>query len=87
MQVKNTEIPSQKELEREINQYLSRKYGDRVRVISAPFIQPKVEKKQEKSFVERILSKINFNLKPQELIAYLDQYVVKLEAILSISSI
>jgi len=80
MQVKNTEIPSQKELEREINQYLSRKYGDRVRVISAPFIQPKVEKKQEKSFVERILSKINFNLKPQELIAYLDQYVVKQEA-------
>ena len=80
MQVKNTEIPSQKELEREINEYLSRKYGDRVRVISAPFIQPKVEKKQEKSFAERILSKINFNLKPQELIAYLDQYVVKQEA-------
>ena len=80
MQAKNTEIPSQKELEREINEYLSRKYGDRVRVISAPFIQPKVEKKQEKSFAERILSKINFNLKPQELIAYLDQYVVKQEA-------
>jgi len=80
MRVKNTEIPSQKELEREINEYLSRKYGDRVRVISAPFIQPKVEKKQEKSFAERILSKINFNLKPQELIAYLDQYVVKQEA-------
>jgi len=80
MRVKNTEIPSQKELEREINQYLSRKYGDRVRVISAPFIQPKVEKKQEKSFAERILSKINFDLKPQELIAYLDQYVVKQEA-------
>ncbi len=80
MRVKNAEIPSQKELEREINEYLSRKYGDRVRVISAPFIQPKREKKQEKSFAERILSKINFNLKPQELIAYLDQYVVKQEA-------
>jgi len=80
MRVKNTEIPSQKELEREINEYLSRKYGDRVRVISAPFIQPKREKKQEKSFAERILSKINFDLKPQELIAYLDQYVVKQEA-------
>lgn len=80
MRVKNAEIPSQKELEREINEYLSRKYGDRVRVISAPFIQPKREKKQEKSFAERILSKINFDLKPQELIAYLDQYVVKQEA-------
>jgi endopeptidase Clp ATP-binding regulatory subunit ClpX len=77
MRVKNTDLPSQKDLEREINEYLTKKYGDKVRVISAPFLQTRKAKRDEKSINERLLSKINFDLKPQELIAYLDQYVVK----------
>jgi len=77
MEFKDSELPSQKELEKELNEYLARKYGHRVRVISAPFFQPKPERKEEKPSAKRILSKINFDLKPEELIAYLDQYVVK----------
>jgi len=77
MQNKNTELPSQKELEKELNEYLARKYGHRVRVISAPLLEPKHGIQEGKPVRERILSKINFDLKPEELIAYLDQYVVK----------
>ncbi|MCD6319852.1 MAG: AAA family ATPase [Candidatus Desulfofervidaceae bacterium] len=80
MQSKNTELPSQKELEKELNEYLARKYGHRVRVISAPLLEPKQTAQGGKSATERILSKINFDLKPEELIAYLDQYVIKQEA-------
>ncbi len=76
-ELRDVELPSQKELERELNEYLARKYGARVRVISAPFLEPKRKSKEKEEKTERILSKINFDLKPQELIAYLDQYVVK----------
>ena len=38
----NQKIPNQKELERELSDYLSKKYGDRVKVIT-PFIFPKGE--------------------------------------------
>lgn len=77
MQIKNTELPSQKELEKELNEYLASKYGHRVRVISAPLLEPKQGEEEKKSTRERVLSKINFDLKPEELIAYLDQYIVK----------
>ena len=38
----NQKIPNQKELERELSDYLSKKYGDRVKVIT-PFVFPKGE--------------------------------------------
>ena len=33
-------IPNQKELERELSDYLAKKYGDRVKIVS-PFLVPK----------------------------------------------
>ncbi|MBN2034536.1 MAG: hypothetical protein JW836_14780, partial [Deltaproteobacteria bacterium] len=35
-------LPNQKELEKELSDYLSKKYGNRVRIIS-PFIFPKAQ--------------------------------------------
>jgi len=69
-------LPSQKELERELNEYLAKKYGHRVRIISTSFPHPK-SKEKEKYPGKGILSKIEFDLKPEELIAYLDQYIIK----------
>jgi endopeptidase Clp ATP-binding regulatory subunit ClpX len=72
------ELPSQKELERELSDYLSRKYGDRVKIVS-PFIFPKGETQEQKippKEPKGVSSKINFNLKPEELEAYLNEYVI-----------
>lgn len=70
--------PDQKELEKELSEYLSKKYGDRIKIIS-PFIMPKplVGEGRGKPAAKGVTSKINFNLKPQELEAYLDEYVIK----------
>lgn len=73
------ELPDPKDIEKEISEFLSKKFGGRVKLIS-PVVLPqeasfeKEEEKQEKPPKER---KINFSLKPEELEAYLDQYVVK----------
>ena len=73
----NNKFPDQKELEKELSDYLSKKYGDRVKIIS-PFIMPKplVEDTTCKG-KEAGPGKINFNLKPEELEDYLNEYVIK----------
>jgi ATP-dependent Clp protease ATP-binding subunit ClpX len=75
----NQKLPTQKELERELSEYLSKKYGDRVKIIT-PFVFPEgqtegtqVPPKEKKGAG----SKINFNLKPEELETYLDEYVIR----------
>ncbi|MGQ9483717.1 MAG: AAA family ATPase [Desulfosoma sp.] len=69
-------FPDQEELERELSEFLSKKYGRPVRVISPLMVaQPKgAESKKSPSDSVR---KIQFDMKPEELEAYLDQYVVK----------
>ena len=69
-------IPDPKELEKEISEFLTKKFGDNVKVVS-PMVLP------QEAFVDKTKAppkgpkKINFDLKPEELISYLDQYVVK----------
>ncbi|MBM4275303.1 MAG: AAA family ATPase [Deltaproteobacteria bacterium] len=76
-------IPDPKDLEKEVSEYLSKKYGGRVKVL-APQLVAKVEKDGEGRGQTDRLSKINFDLKPQELEAYLNEYVIKQEAAKSI---
>lgn len=71
-------IPNQKELEKELSEYLSKKYGNRVRVIS-PFVFPKGEPEGEKGPMggrqgDQLPA---FDMLPEELEAYLDNFVVK----------
>ncbi|MBN1276551.1 MAG: AAA family ATPase [Deltaproteobacteria bacterium] len=74
----NAKLPDQKELERELSQYLSKKYGDRVKIIS-PFVFPRNE--EDESDNSRSQSgKDNlsaFDMLPEELEFYLDSFVVK----------
>ena len=72
----NEKIPDPKELEKEISEFLAKKFGENVKIVSpmvmtqeATFDQTKKAGKSRKKF--------NFDLKPEELIAYLDQYIVK----------
>lgn len=76
-------IPDQKELERELSEYLSKKYGSRIKVIS-PYWLAKPEAEAKGGGKEGKLSRINFDLKPEELEAYLNEYVVRQEEAKSI---
>ncbi len=72
-------MPHPGELEKELNDYLSKKYGNRVR-LSVPFLFPdkaalKTEARAKKK--DKTEQHINFTMKPKELEAYLDEYVVK----------
>ncbi|MGA2515508.1 MAG: AAA family ATPase [Thermodesulfobacteriota bacterium] len=79
MKDSDSKVPDQKELEKELNEYLGKKYGDRIRlVVPMLFPKPQVEEvsKEEKELGEG-KSKIHFDLKPEELEAFLDDYVIR----------
>jgi ATP-dependent Clp protease ATP-binding subunit ClpX len=76
-------IPDQKELERELSEYLSKKYGSRIKVIS-PYWLAKPETEAKGGGKEGKFSRINFDLKPEELEAYLNEYVIRQEEAKSI---
>ena len=72
-------IPDQKELERELSEYLSKKYGDQVKIVS-PILYPKPDAGHYPGAEDTIsgsVSEITFDMKPEELEDYLNQYVVK----------
>ena len=73
-------VPDQKELEKELNEYLGKKYGDRIRLV-VPMLFPKAQTeevpKEEKDFGEGKKAKINFDLKPEELEAFLNDYIIR----------
>ena len=75
-------VPDQKELEKELNEYLGKKYGDRIRLV-VPMLFPKAQTeevpKEEKEFSEGKKGKINFDLKPEELEAFLNDYIIRQE--------
>jgi endopeptidase Clp ATP-binding regulatory subunit ClpX len=71
-------LPNQKDLEKEIADYLSRKYGGQVKIVSTGFL-PHPEKKGEKKqkIATQKKTPFHFDLKPEELAAYLDEYVIR----------
>ncbi len=73
-------IPDQKELEKELSDYLSKKYGNRVKIIS-PLVFPKVDQiSSDKSGKETDSGDVPaFEMLPEELESYLDSFVVKQE--------
>jgi len=78
MHTHNEKIPDPKELEKEIGEFLSKKFGGHVKLLSPMVLtQEAITGKSKETAREK--RKIEFNLKPEELIAYLDQYVVKQE--------
>jgi endopeptidase Clp ATP-binding regulatory subunit ClpX len=78
MQGEPPNFPDQETLEKELSDYLSKKYGYRIKVIS-PMMAPEhaphepVEKGKKPGGVE----KIRFDMRPEELEAYLNSYVIR----------
>jgi ATP-dependent Clp protease ATP-binding subunit ClpX len=79
MKDSDSKVPDQKELEKELNEYLGKKYGDRIRLV-VPMLFPKAEteevSKEEKELGEG-KRKIHFDLKPEELEAFLNDYIIR----------
>jgi len=71
MKTHNEKIPNPKEIEKEIGDFLSKKYGDQVKMIS-PIVMPLADHSETDDFSHKKINPVNFNLKPEELIAFLD---------------
>ncbi|HKL00167.1 MAG TPA: AAA family ATPase [Desulfotignum sp.] len=65
-----------KKIEKELGEFLNKKFGGSVRIIS-PSMQPQKKPVSGKPPETDKKGLIDFNIKPAELIAYLDQYVVR----------
>ena len=79
MKDSDSKIPDQKELEKELNEYLGKKYGDRIRLV-VPMLFPKTETEEaskEEKEPAKGKWKINFDLKPEELEAFLNDYIIQ----------
>ncbi len=75
MKASDKNIPDPKKLEKEIGEFLSEKFGDNVKIVT-PMVLPQ-EDAIDKAKTRPRRKQINFDLKPEELITYLDQFVVK----------
>ena len=71
-------IPDPKELEKELNEYLAKKYGSKIK-LAMPLVIPQKDEGviEKESKRQRKLKKIRFDLKPEELEAYLNEFIVK----------
>ena len=75
----NEKIPNQKELEKELSEYLSKKYGNRIKIIS-PFLFPKGmedQKEDDDGKKDKKGDTFTFDLLPEELESHLDGFIVK----------
>ncbi|MGA1875795.1 MAG: AAA family ATPase [bacterium] len=79
--MKGEKVPTKKELEKDLNEFLQKKYGGRV--LGVP-VFPEDPEHDETRPSEPVGSqspkKINFDLRPQDLKEFLDQFVIKQEA-------
>ena len=81
MKDSDSKVPDQKELEKELNEYLGKKYGERVRLVVPLFFpkaQPEEVSKEEKE-PKAGKKQIDFDLKPEELEAFLNDYIIRQE--------
>ena len=74
-----TNLPSHQDIEKDISDYLSKKYGDRVKIVGI-HAQPELEIDSNVTTDQPGDKKspyMDFTIKPEELCAYLDDYVVR----------
>ncbi len=76
MKERNTKIPDSKELEKEIGDFLAKKFGGNVKVITPVSLSQQLSLDDSAESPSKN-QEINFNLKPEELVDYLDQYIIR----------
>ncbi|MBU2538979.1 MAG: AAA family ATPase, partial [Proteobacteria bacterium] len=74
----DTSLPNQKELEKEIGEYLTKKYGKKVKIVSSGLLpMAQSEEGETPPPAAGGAAAFHFDTNPEELIAYLDEYVVR----------
>ncbi len=76
MKKRNEKMPNPGEIEKEIGEFLVKKFGGNVKIVSPMVLSQKLAVENAKKTPKRD-KKINFNLKPEDLVSHLDQYIVK----------
>ena len=76
MSTLNEKFPDPKELEKELGEFLSKKFGGSIK-LAAPIVVPQAQMNDTVEQQVRGTVDLNFDLKPEELVAYLDQYIIK----------
>lgn len=79
MDIKKENTPDPKRIEKEIGEFLHQKYGDNVKLVT-PIVVPEPDSDSGDDQKPRPISdRIHFDLKPEELVAYLDQFIIRQE--------
>ncbi len=81
----NNNTPDPKKIEKELGEFLNKRFGGNVKIVSQPPSAQKVRVDSTYSS-DRSNRVIDFDIKPSELIAYLDQYIVKQDRAKSVLS-
>jgi endopeptidase Clp ATP-binding regulatory subunit ClpX len=76
MEKSNEKLPTPKELEKEIGDFLAKRFGGNVKFV-APLVMPQELATDEAESAAPAGFTLDFDLKPEELIAYLDQYIIR----------
>jgi len=69
-------MPSPKELEKEISDFLAKRFGNNVKLVP-PVVLPQQAAQEASEKPIKTDGKIQFDLKPEELVSYLDHYLIK----------
>ena len=87
METRNEKIPTPKELEKEIGEFLSKKFGGNIK-ISTPLVIPQAATAEtdQGEAPNKKKTKINFDLKPEQLVSFLDQFIIKQDSAKAILS-
>ncbi len=85
MKTTNEKIPDPKELEKEISEFLSKKFGNNIRIVSPEVLPQEAIPGDPPGKVEKKTT-IAFDLKPEDLVAHLDQYIIKQDSAKAILS-
>ena len=83
-QASKRDLPDQRQLERELSEYIDKKYGNRAKVIS-PNLNPQASLEGGDD-PGGVWARLKFNMLPDELASYLDQYIVRQEEAKSVLS-
>lgn len=76
MKEHDEKMPNPREIEKEISEFLSKKFGNSVKIVS-PIVLPQEAILEKAEVPPKKEQKINFDLIPEDLVSYLDQYIVK----------
>jgi ATP-dependent Clp protease ATP-binding subunit ClpX len=76
MKERDEKMPDPREIEKEISEFLSKKFGNSVKIVS-PIVLPQEATLEKAEVTPKKEQKVIFDLKPEDLVSYLDQYIVK----------